>query len=90
MLVSKEDEVIDGNLSKIVEKTLNKYFEMHKGGTIPSGLHANIINAVEKSLLKVTLKYTQGNKVKTAEILGINRNTVYKKLAEFDLAGDYQ
>jgi len=61
---------------------------MHRHSNIPSGLYARTISAIEKSMIKVTLKYTLGNKAKAAAILGINRNTLYKKLKEFNLLSE--
>jgi len=48
-------------------------------------VYSDIINRFEKQLLEIILDKTNGNKKKAAEILGINRNTLSKKLTEFDL-----
>jgi two-component system nitrogen regulation response regulator GlnG len=50
-----------------------------------SCLHETIISEVEKALFGVVLKKTGGNQVKSAKILGINRNTLNKKMKEYKL-----
>jgi len=69
--------------SKMVERHVEKYFALHNGGDIPPGLYDRVINEVEFALLNVTLKYTNGNQLKASKILGINRNTLRKKMMNF-------
>lgn len=85
MSLGKEmQDIWSEGLSKALEKKLEKYFAMHRDGKIPTGLYDRIMKEVEKSLLKSTMDYSRGNQLKAARILGINRNTLHKKLLALD------
>lgn len=72
-------------LGGLVEQFMDQYFAAH-GEMLPSvGLYDRVINEVERPLLKCTLQLVQGNQKKAAFILGINRNTLRKKLTELNI-----
>ena len=75
-------------LSEAMENRLERDFKMHEGTDVPTGLYDIIIGEIEKSLINVTMKYAGGNKVKAARILGINRNTLHKKLVSLDMSDE--
>ena len=65
-------------------KTIKKYITvMHDGGS--GHLHNLVITGVERPLLEMVLKETNGNQTQAANILGINRNTLRKKMQEYNL-----
>jgi two-component system nitrogen regulation response regulator GlnG len=55
------------------------------GGARPRDVHASLLAEVERPLLRVVLQRTGGNQVKAADVLGINRNTLRKKLTDLDV-----
>jgi Fis family transcriptional regulator, factor for inversion stimulation protein len=55
------------------------------GGAEPQGLHQMVIDAVERPLLQTVLQHAHGNQSKAAEWLGINRNTLRRKLLQHRL-----
>ena len=59
---------------------LSAYFAAHGDGFPAPGLHARYLLRVERPLILQTLRATGGNQIKAAEILGINRNTLRKKI----------
>ena len=67
-----------------VESALDTYFE-DMGGHDPSNLYELVLSQTEKPMLEVVLRQTQGNITKSAEILGINRATLRKKLMKYGL-----
>lgn len=67
-------------LSGSVECFLKTYFAAHNGDLPTTGLYDRVMQEVERPLLETTLKAVMGNQKKAAEILGINRNTLRKKL----------
>ena len=67
-----------------VRDTLERYFDDLRG-TEPHSLHDMVILPVEKPLLDVVLRQAEGNQSKAAEWLGINRNTLRRKLVEHKL-----
>ena len=67
-------------LAQVVDKHLQTYFKAHNGDLPPSGLYKRFIQEVERPLLKLALEAVGGSQVKAAEILGITRNTLRKKL----------
>ena len=67
-------------LSAAVEARLDKFFEMHAGDCPESGLYDRVIVEVEKALIKKTLDHVDGVQIKASKILGINRNTLRKKI----------
>ncbi len=67
-----------------VEQTMANYFA-HVDGAEVSNVYAMVINEIEAPLLQSVLQYTQGNQSKAAEILGLNRGTLRKKLKEHKL-----
>ena len=73
------------NLGTAVERHLRDYFSAHKDGLPPPGLYERIIKEVERPLLTVCLGATRGNQIKASELLGLNRNTLRKKLRELDI-----
>lgn len=68
-------------LSQTVASYLKKYFSSHNGSIPNCGLYQMIMWEVEKPLLEQTLEAVGGNQSKAAAVLGINRNTLRKKLA---------
>ena len=73
-------------LEKNVEEHLRNYFAAHAGSTLPpSGLYDRILPLVEKPLIEMTLEATEGNQLKAAYVLGINRNTLRKKITELGI-----
>ena len=76
-------------LEKNVEAHLRQYFATHASDDLPpSGLYGRILPLVEKPLIEMTLLATGGNQVKAAYVLGINRNTLRKKIAELNIRFD--
>jgi len=71
-------------LSVCVTQAIETYFE-DLNGQEPTNLHHFFINEVEKPFLEVVMKQVKGNQTKASEILGINRNTLRKKLKTYDL-----
>lgn len=80
-LVSKLDV---HSLEEIVELKISRFLDQI-GTFYPENLHAMIIKKVEKPLLYQILKRTGGNQVQASKILGINRNTLRKKMKLFGL-----
>lgn len=79
-----EKQVSEG-LGQAVTRLLEDYFASHQGVLPPAGLYDRIIREVEYPLLQVVLKSVGGNQKKAAELLGMNRNTLRKKLNEHDI-----
>ncbi|PHQ98350.1 MAG: nitrogen regulation protein NR(I) [Marinosulfonomonas sp.] len=72
-------------LSSCVEKHLQRYFDLHGGVLPPSGLYPRILREMELPLIEIALDATGGNQAKCADLLGINRNTLRKKITELDI-----
>ncbi len=68
-----------------VRRSLNRYFK-DLDGEDPCAIYDLVIGAVEKPLLAYILDRSDGNQTRAAEILGINRNTLRKKLREHGLS----
>ena len=71
----------ENELSLTVRKMMKQYFK-DLDGEKPSGIYNMVVNCVEKPLLEVVMIHAQGNQTRAAELLGINRNTLRKKLQE--------
>jgi two-component system nitrogen regulation response regulator GlnG len=71
-------------LEKTVEAHLKKYFDAHQE-LPPAGLYHRCMPLVERPLIEITLRATSGNQVKATEVLGINRNTLRKKISELKI-----
>ena len=67
-----------------VRETLEQYFKDLRGAE-PHSMHEMFLSTVEKPLLDVVLRHADGNQSKAAEWLGINRNTLRRKLLEHKL-----
>ena len=72
------------HIDDCIRSTLEQYFKDLRG-TEPAGVHDLILNAVEKPMLDVVMKHAEGNQSKAAEWLGINRNTLRRKLLDHKL-----
>ena len=73
------------SLSASVAGHIQRYFDMHGNLLPPAGLYARILRQVEAPMIEIALEATGGNQAKCAELLGINRNTLRKKLTELDI-----
>ena len=73
------------SLSASVDQHIRKYFGALDGAAPAPGLHARILREVEHPLIVATLEITRGNQLKAAEILGINRNTLRKRIRELGI-----
>ena len=73
------------SLSMSVEQHLKNFFKLHKGKLPSSGLYSRIINEVERPLISICLNATKGNQIKASKLLGLNRNTLRKKIKELKI-----
>ncbi len=76
------------DLSGLVEEHLKRYFAMHGEAIPPPGLYQRILREVEFPLITLSLAATRGNQLKAADLLGLNRNTLRKKIRELDIPVD--
>lgn len=74
------------SLEKLVKSKLEVLFQQQKEAQVElNGLYNVILEQVERPLLEIALKSYNGNQVKTAQMLGINRNTLKKKIDNYKI-----
>ena len=69
------------SLEQIIKQKLEDYFQRTRG-VQPENLYSLVIQRVERPLIELTLKAAKGNQIRAAKILGINRNTLRKKIVD--------
>ena len=72
-------------LGASVERHLRRYFDLHGNMLPPAGLYQRILREIEFPLIEIALEATGGNQAKCADLLGINRNTLRKKITDLDI-----
>ncbi|HLK81489.1 MAG TPA: nitrogen regulation protein NR(I) [Xanthobacteraceae bacterium] len=80
-----EESRPEENLSSAVERYLNKYFGGFADGLPPPGLYHRILRQVEYPLVSAALAATRGNQIRAADLLGVNRNTLRKKIRDLEI-----
>ncbi len=76
--------VDENELAACVRRVLAQYFK-DLDGEHAGGIHEMVINCVEKPVLEVVLEHAGGNQSRTADMLGINRNTLRKKMQQYGI-----
>lgn len=75
---------MSNEINDCVRRTLNRYFR-DLDGEMPTGIYDMVLKNVEQSMLEVVMHHASGNQTVAAEMLGINRNTLRRKLTEYEL-----
>jgi len=75
----------DDNIGAAVERHLRDYFAAHRDALPASGLYDRVLREIERPLISLSLAATRGNQLKAAHLLGLNRNTLRKKIRELDI-----
>ena len=73
-------------LSTLVERHLMSLFAGEPDGLPPPGLYDRVLAEIERPLFQLTLAATRGNQVRAAEVLGLNRNTLRKRITDLGIA----
>jgi two-component system nitrogen regulation response regulator GlnG len=85
MPVAGDEPHTDESLAGAVERHLTRYFGDFGDGLPPPGLYHRILREVEYPLLSAALAATRGNQIRAADLLGVNRNTLRKKIRDLDI-----
>jgi two-component system nitrogen regulation response regulator GlnG len=80
-----EESRSEENLSAAVERYLNQYFGGFADGLPPPGLYHRILREIEYPLVSAALAATRGNQIRAADLLGVNRNTLRKKIRDLEI-----
>lgn len=83
--MTRSDAEPTAPLCEQVSHSLDAYFEALNGSEPPGDLYRMVLEQVEKPLLTTVLDYSRGNQSRAAEVLGINRGTLRKKLKHYNL-----
>ena len=75
-----------GELSEVIARHLRRHFDLHDGQLPPPGLYQRVLRQVEAPLIEIALDATGGNQARCADLLGINRNTLRKKITELEIS----
>jgi two-component system nitrogen regulation response regulator GlnG len=73
------------DLGGVITRHLEQLFDRPEGGLPQAGLHGRIVREVERPLIAKVLAATRGNQLQAAAVLGLNRNTLRKKIRELDI-----
>jgi two-component system nitrogen regulation response regulator GlnG len=84
-VANPERAPVEDNLGAAVERNLSRYFSGFENGLPPPGLYHRILREVEYPLLSAALAATRGNQIRAADLLGLNRNTLRKKIRDLDI-----
>jgi two-component system nitrogen regulation response regulator GlnG len=85
MPVGGEEPRHEENLTAAVERHLATYFAGFEDGLPPAGLYHRVLREIEYPLLTAALAATRGNQIRAADLLGVNRNTLRKKIRDLDI-----
>ncbi|MBO0756284.1 MAG: nitrogen regulation protein NR(I), partial [Bradyrhizobiaceae bacterium] len=80
-----DEQRTEESLSAAVERHLAHYFAGFDDALPPPGLYHRILREVEYPLLSAALAATRGNQIRAADLLGVNRNTLRKKIRDLDI-----
>jgi two-component system nitrogen regulation response regulator GlnG len=80
-----EEADVEQNLAAAVERYLARYFSGFDNALPPPGLYHRVLREVEYPLLSAALAATRGNQIRAADLLGVNRNTLRKKIRDLDV-----
>jgi two-component system nitrogen regulation response regulator GlnG len=83
--LSAQPALSDESLGMSVERHLTELFKAHGDNLPPPGLYHRILREIEYPLISIALAATRGNQIKAAELLGLNRNTLRKKVRDLDV-----
>src|SRR5579864_9059743 len=75
----------EGSLSTAAERHLHAHFAEYGDGLPPPGLYDRILREVERPLIAISLAACRGNQIRAAQLLGLNRNTLRKKIRELGI-----
>jgi two-component system, NtrC family, nitrogen regulation response regulator GlnG len=79
-----QDETKPASLSAAITSYINSYFESHHSEP-PAGVYDRMLAELERPLISLAMQATRGNQVKAAEMLGLNRNTLRKKIRDLNI-----
>ncbi len=74
----------DNDIARCVRKAIDTYFR-DLDGERPCAIHEMVLSSVEKPLIEVVLARVDGNQTQAASLLGLNRNTLRKKMKAYGL-----
>ena len=74
----------ENEIARCVRKAMDGYFRDLEGER-PCAIYDMVMNSVEKPLLEIVLLRVSGNQTQAAQLLGMNRNTLRKKMKEYDI-----
>jgi two-component system, NtrC family, nitrogen regulation response regulator GlnG len=77
--------IVAEGLADHVEQHLARYFANFGDQLPPDGMYDRVLAEIERPLLLLTLAATRGNQIRAAQLLGINRNTLRKKLTDLQI-----
>ncbi|BBK37284.1 nitrogen regulation protein NR(I) [Allostella sp. ATCC 35155] len=80
-----EDAPSGEGLGQAAERHLKEYFSAHGEALPAAGLYDRVLREIERPLISLTLTATRGNQIRAAQLLGLNRNTLRKKIRELDI-----
>jgi Fis family transcriptional regulator len=83
--MSDECVINENDIAKYVRKAVNDYFKDLDGEEPSVAIYNMVICCVEKPLIETVLSFAGGNQTRTAELLGINRNTLRKKMQDHQI-----
>jgi two-component system nitrogen regulation response regulator GlnG len=72
-------------LPQALERHIRHFLAAHSDGLAPSDIYEQVLAEVERPLIQMTLAATRGNQIKAAAMLGLNRNTLRKKIRDLDI-----
>jgi len=85
MIAPDDEGRSEDTISSAMERHLTRYFGGFGEGLPPPGLYHRILREVEHPLLSAALAATRGNQIRAADLLGVNRNTLRKKIRDLDI-----